>query len=75
MVKAREYNLIEYHHRKIKLFLKNGEVDSGIFLGFDPEYTNDEGDGFILDVDGDTTIGRLVLEKDVERVEWGEYVG
>lgn len=70
MVKARKYNLIEYHHRKIKLHLKNGEVDYGIFLGFDPFEDNDEGDGFILDVNGDTTVGRLVLEKDVERVEF-----
>lgn len=50
--------------------MKDGTVDNGIYLGYDPEYDNDEGDGFILDVDGKVTVGRLVLEKDVEKVEF-----
>lgn len=52
------------------MFFKDGSVDRGIFLGVDPEYDNGEGDGFVLDVDGDTTVGRLILAKDVERVEF-----
>lgn len=70
MVKANDYADFDYHLKKIKLYLKDGTVDSGIYLGFDPVEDNDEGDGFILDVDGDTYVGRLVLEKDVEKVEF-----
>ncbi|HFI0682440.1 TPA: hypothetical protein ACGO1T_000868 [Streptococcus suis] len=70
MVKADEYNYIKYHHKKIRLTMKDGTIDTGIYLGFDSEYDNDEGDGFILDVDGDVYSGRLVLEKDVEKVEF-----
>ena len=50
--------------------MKNGNVDKDILLGIDYYDDNDEGDGFILAVNGDKTIGRLVLEKDVERVEF-----
>jgi len=52
--------------------LKNGKVDKDILLGIDYYDDNDEGDGFILAVNRDKTIGRLVLEKDVERVEFEE---
>ncbi|EFR30861.1 hypothetical protein [Eremococcus coleocola] len=70
MVKAIHYDSLDNRHRKIKLYLKDGTVDKGIFLGFDPIEDNDEGDGFILDVDGDTTVGRLITEDRVERVEF-----
>lgn len=70
MVKAKEFNLPEYLSRRVKLYMKDGTVDVGIFLSYDSIRDNDEGDGFVLDIDGDTTVGRLVLEKDVERVEF-----
>ena len=69
MVKADDYNVLSYFGKNIALTLKNGKVDKDIFLGIDYYDDNDEGDGFILAVDGDRTIGRLVLEKDVEKVE------
>ncbi|WP_244896573.1 hypothetical protein [Falseniella ignava] len=50
--------------------MKNGNVDRGKFLSYDSIFDNDIGDGFVLDVNGDDSIGRLVLEKDVERVEF-----
>ncbi len=56
--------------RNIVLHLKNGDIDKGVFLGADHGFDNGEGDSFILDVDGDTTVGRLILAKDVERVEF-----
>lgn len=70
MVKADDYNVLSYFGKNIALTLKNGKVDKDILLGIDYYDDNDEGDGFILAVDGDKTIGRLVLEKDVERVEF-----
>ena len=72
MVKADDYNVLSYFGKNIALTLKNGKVEKDIFLGIDYYDDNDEGDGFILAVDGDKTIGRLVLEKDVERVEFEE---
>ena len=72
MVKADDYNVLSYFGKNIALTLKNGKVDKDILLGIDYYDDNDEGDGFILAVDGDKTIGRLVLEKDVERVEFEE---
>ncbi|WP_248623922.1 hypothetical protein [Eremococcus coleocola] len=50
--------------------MRDGSIETGVFLGFDPIEDNDEGDGFILDVDGDTTVGRLITEDRVERVEF-----
>lgn len=70
VVKADDYNILSYFGKNISLTLKNGKVDKDIFLGIDYYDDNDEGDGFILAVNGDRTIGRLVLEKDVERVEF-----
>lgn len=70
MVKASDYNKPGYNGRKIILHLKNGKKDKGTLLSVDYEYDNDEGDGFILDVDGDTTVGRLITEDRVERVEF-----
>ena len=70
MVKADDYNVLSYFGKNIALTLKSGKVDKDILLGIDYYDDNDEGDGFILAVDGDKSIGRLVLEKDVERVEF-----
>ncbi|MDK7187070.1 hypothetical protein HMPREF2758_05295 [Facklamia sp. HMSC062C11] len=70
MVKADDYNILSYFGKNISLTMKNGKVEKDIFLGIDYYDDNDEGDGFILAVNGDRTIGRLVLEKDVERVEF-----
>lgn len=70
MVDSLSYDKWENYGKTIVLYMNDGTVDRGIFLGVDPEYVNEEGDGFILDVDGDTTVGRLILGKDVERVEF-----
>ncbi|EKB58925.1 hypothetical protein [Falseniella ignava] len=70
MVDPFKYNKWENRLKTIKIFLKDGTIDKGIFIEADPECDNGEGDGFILDVDGDTTVGRLILGKDVERVEF-----
>lgn len=70
MVKAHDYFYFENLGKVISLTMKNGKVEKDIFLGIDYYDDNDEGDGFILAVNGDRTIGRLVLEKDVERVEF-----
>ena len=70
MVEARSYNLPKYIGRSIILHMKNGNVDRGKFLSYDSIFDNDIGDGFVLDVNGDDSIGRLVLEKNVERVEF-----
>lgn len=70
VVKADDYNILSYFGKNISLTMKNGKVEKDIFLGIDYYDDNDEGDGFILAVNGDRTIGRLVLEKDVERVEF-----
>ena len=72
MEKPHDYFYFENLGKIISLKIKNGKVEKDIFLGIDYYDDNDEGDGFILAVDGDKTIGRLVLEKDVERVEFEE---
>lgn len=75
MVKAYDYYKWENLGKKIILHMKNGDIEKGVFLDYDDAEDNDIGDGFILDVDGDTSIGRLVLEKDVERVDIGDDKG
>lgn len=70
MVDIVNYDNWENYGKTIVLFINGNTIDRGIFLGVDREYDNEEGDGFILDVDGDTTVGRLVLAKDVDRVEF-----
>lgn len=70
MIDPFEYDDWELTGKTIVLHMSDGTVDKGVFLGADPKYDNEEGDGFILDVDGDTSVGRLVLGRDVERVEF-----
>lgn len=70
MINPFDYNHPDNRMKKIRLYMNNGKVEKGIFIEADPKVDNGEGDGFILDVDGDTTVGRLILGKDVERVEF-----
>ena len=70
MIKADDYNYLQNFGKKIILKLNNDKTTEDVFLGVDYFDDNDVGDGFILAVDGDTSVGRLVLEKDVERVEF-----
>lgn len=70
MVKAANFDTWENREKIIKLYMRDGSIETGVFLGFDPIEDNDEGDGFILDVDGDTTVGRLITEDRLERVEF-----
>ncbi|EFR30850.1 hypothetical protein [Eremococcus coleocola] len=70
MVKAANFDTWDNREKIIKLYMRDGSIETGVFLGFDPIEDNDEGDGFILDVDGDTTVGRLITEDRVERVEF-----
>lgn len=70
MVKSHNYNTWKNREKIIVLYMANGSIEKGVFLGVDSEEDNDIGDGFFLDVEGDTTVGRFILEKDVERVEF-----
>lgn len=70
MVRAYDYFSKKYLGKKIILRMKDGTTETGRFLDFDDIEDNDIGDGFVLDVNGDDSIGRLVLEKNVERVEF-----
>ena len=70
MVRAYDYFTKKCLGKKIILSMKDGTTETGKFLDFDDIEDNDIGDGFVLDVNGDDSIGRLVLEKDVERVEF-----
>jgi hypothetical protein len=56
-------------YSQIRIYLKDGNIDEGILLAFDDVEDNDIDDALVLDVDGDTTIGRAVYQKDIERVE------
>lgn len=62
--------LLFWKFRKDYIFKdEKRESRKGYILGIDYYDDNDKGDGFILAVNGDRTICRLVLEKDVEKVE------
>ena len=67
MINVFEYE--KWQFKRIKVELKDGTFTKGKLLSIDNEEDNDVDDAFVLDVNGDETIGRAVYRKDIKSVK------